>query len=415
MTTGLSLFSGAGGGALALTSTGHDLLACIDADKDACSTLSLNGLPVLQADVKTFDWSPFAGVDIIVGGPPCQPFSAATKGAGFSDPRDCIPDFVRAVTELRPRVFVMENVRGLLSKKHAGYLDLVVSSFPSEYHIDYKVLNAADYGVPQARQRVFVIGRLYSDPVWPVPTHTKDGTPRWVSLAEGLDITEGPDWIFTRPSTTIVGSFRPEVLAAPGWRKKGDPPRQDTPNSFVATQAQRAVLQAFPRGWRFAGSKTSVDKQLGNACPPPLLQAVITAQETFEQVHAAQFQLAVRNAWRDRKGPVTVGSQLGDHTLDDLRGKRCFLTADHLTGFALDDGDLQNVFNVGPQGRGAAAVAHAVAQGAVTLDCFEPFLPDWYGRQGWTVERYEDNWTPGGPRVAYMTHPPVAESIRKAA
>ena len=86
-----------------------------------------------------------------------------------------------------------------------------------------------------------------------------------------------PAWAHERPSTTIVGSFRPEVISGPGYRTKGGPSRQNAPGSVLTTVPQRAVLQGYPADFAFAGSKSKVDLQLGNAVPPPLALAVLQA------------------------------------------------------------------------------------------------------------------------------------------
>lgn len=85
-----------------------------------------------------------------------------------------------------------------------------------------------------------------------------------------------PAWTHTRPSTTVVGSFRPEVIAGPGYRKAGDGPRQNAAGSVITTVAQRAVLQSFPADFEFSGAKGKVDLQLGNAVPPAVAVAVLS-------------------------------------------------------------------------------------------------------------------------------------------
>lgn len=442
MPRALSLFAGAGGGAEAARRAGYSVLA-VERDRDACETLSLNGFDVLRADIKTFDFTILRGLDLLIGGPPCQPFSQGGKNGGQEDKRDCIPDFMRAVKHTRPRVFVMENVRGLTFAKHAEYLQWVLSSFPGEYQLDYRILNAADYGVPQTRQRLFLVGRRDGHaPAWPVQTHSKDaheGTKPWVTMAEALSwgLTQRPaltitaggaetggidplmtggsgarrsyaeamrdpsSWIHKRPATTIVGSFNPEVVAAPGYRTKGGPSRQNAPGSVSVSVSEAAALQGYPAGWHFAGSETSQRKQIGNACPPAFIGSVIEAQIAWEQVSPELFtQILRRCAWDRPKGDTTVGAMLDDTVAETTR---CYVSQEGRTGFGItESGDLTCLFNIGPAGRGQAAVAKAIELGARTLNCFEPFLPAYYERLGWHVERWEDNWTPGGPRVAYM-------------
>ena len=432
----VSTFSGMGGGALAAARSGYQV-KCFDFDSDAHATLIANGQSAVCSDIKDVNWAPYSGADLVVGGPPCQSFSAAGLQAGESDPRNAIPAFVDVVRAVRPRVFVMENVRGLTFQKHRDFLNAVYESFEDlGYSVDRRVLNAADYGVPQTRQRVFVVGRLDGPVVWPLSTHAKDaagGLKPWVTMAEalGYGMTERPSytvtgggtetggaevfgpgarkgmseaaWAWDRPATTVVGSFGADVIAGPGYRTTGGASRQNAQGSVKVSHADRLILQAFPTNWKLKGSKTSIDRQLGNACPPALLQAVITAQVEITEVPADTFKRAVDVAL----GYERIAAMLSTYTIEEFKEKRCFLSPDLLTGFVIDnDGDFGNLFNIGPSGRGVGAVAAAVRQGARTLDCFEPYLPVWYGRQGWQITHTEPNWTPGGPAVAYMEYAP---------
>lgn len=134
----------------------------------------------------------------------------------------------------------------------------------------------------------------------------------------------------------------------------------------------------------------------------------MTQSSPFREASPARYLAALAGALEATKGEVTVASMLGEYTESGLAGARCFLSDDGATGFVIDGADLQGLYNVGPAGRGSLAVQHAIRNGARTLDCFEPFLPAYYGAHGFVTDRYEDNWTPGGPRVAYMTFSPVA-------
>lgn len=400
----ISTFSGMGGGALAAARSGYDV-TCFDFDADAVATLKANGYATHQADVNEVNWSRHNGADLLVGGPPCQSFSQAGKQGGETDPRNAIPAFVRAVDHIRPRLFVMENVRALTFQKNRPYLESVVADFEKlGYIVDWRVLNAADFGVPQTRQRVFIVGRRDNvEPVWPLATHGKvpaDDVEPWVSLEwAGIEVPDGPEyeWAKTRPATTVVGSFGADVIAGPGYRTKGGPSRQNAPGSITVSHADRLLLQGFPSNWQITGSKTSIDRQLGNACPPALLQAVITANVDFDDVYESTFRVALDRARRNKRVDAALGR------IEELSAPVFYLSSDQFTGFAIgSDGTLGLLFNVGPAGRGVGAVSRAVVEGARRLDCFDPWLPVWYERQGWRVTHREDNWTSGGPAVAYM-------------
>lgn len=212
----IELFAGAGG--LALGFSGNDVRhrAVVEWNTHACNTIRHNKQhqvapishwpDVTEGDVKHFKYDAFEGIDLITGGPPCQPFSMGGKHGGFLDERDMFPQAVRAVREARPRAFVFENVQGLTRAAFADYFDYIVLQleFPSltakpkeqwgdhlarlrkwknkpgavsEYRVTFKLVNAANYGVPQKRMRVFFVGfRADEDKLWTPPdeTHSAD-------------------------------------------------------------------------------------------------------------------------------------------------------------------------------------------------------------------------------------------------
>lgn len=314
----VTLFSGLGGSSEACRSLGFEVFP-FDFMPEAVATLKANGFEhATQADVRDINWEAWKFgrvVEILEGGPPCQPFSQAHDGLGRYDERDMIPEFIRAVAQLTPKVFVMEEVQTLAWKKHADYLARVISDLETiGYRVEARVLNAAHYGIPQARKRLFLVGvrediaqgweRLYAEwpsifgnhPVinWP---DIEDYEPVTMAQALGWDRTvcyernlavpdprahvlyEGPGslaaWPMQRASTTVVGSFRPEVQAAPGYRKAGDGPRQAAPGSVVTTLEERLVLQGMPRDWVVCGSQSKRDLQVGNSVPMPLMRDLI--------------------------------------------------------------------------------------------------------------------------------------------
>jgi DNA (cytosine-5)-methyltransferase 1 len=206
----LELFSGAGGLALGLEEAGFDHKALVEWDEDSCNTMKLNksaeGWQVYQMDVRNFDYTPYEDkIDLIAGGPPCQPFSLGGKHQAFLDERDMFPQAIRSIREVRPKAFIFENVKGLTRpsfskyfefiRLHLTYPELVAKKNEDwlehlerleNYHtkgkvrgLSYKVvarvLNAADYGVPQRRERVFIVGfRSDINVEWhyPSPTHS---------------------------------------------------------------------------------------------------------------------------------------------------------------------------------------------------------------------------------------------------
>lgn len=192
----IELFAGAGG--LALGFSRHEVThrAIVEWNTHACNTLRLNKAKnvepvahwpdVTEVDVRRFDYSSFQNIDLISGGPPCQPFSLGGKHEGFLDVRDMFPQAIRAVRETRPRAFVFENVQGLTRAAFSDYFNYILlqltfpslsahegeewlvhlsrlmehkaAGAPKEYDVEWKLVNAANYGVPQKRMRVFFVG-----------------------------------------------------------------------------------------------------------------------------------------------------------------------------------------------------------------------------------------------------------------
>lgn len=184
----LDLFAGGGGLSLASQNAGFRSKAIFEVDKHACEvmrnnfTSQDNDLEIFSGDIRSHnlkkDLRHLEGVELIVGGPPCQPFSIGGKKNGFEDPRDMFPSAIKFVNYFSPKAFVFENVPGLVSPKFSDYLNKLQKKLKSAgdgYDIHLKVLNAADYGVPQYRKRLFIVGlkrSLNAQWRWPIVTHS---------------------------------------------------------------------------------------------------------------------------------------------------------------------------------------------------------------------------------------------------
>ncbi|HED2335722.1 TPA: DNA cytosine methyltransferase [Serratia liquefaciens] len=222
----IDLFSGAGGFSLAALDLGIEILAAIELDKDACDTYRKNliqkrenSIKLLNKDIMTISPDELMDslqlkekeLDLIIGGPPCQGFSShRIKNAGVNDPRNELLiryyDFVKI---FQPKMFLVENVPGLLWEKHKDYLNNFKRlAANSGYNILGPLkLNAKDYGVPQNRNRVFILGLRddisISEGDWPPsPTHFKDKKPYWVNASE---IFEKPTPSIIEKITTVLG------------------------------------------------------------------------------------------------------------------------------------------------------------------------------------------------------------------
>ncbi|MGB8416770.1 DNA cytosine methyltransferase [Paraburkholderia sp.] len=189
--TCVELFAGCGGMAKGLENAGFHHLVMAEFNAAACETLRANYLGsndsesphILEADVRTVDWTSYLGVDLVAGGPPCQPFSNGGRAAGPEDARDMWPEAIRAVREMQPRAFLFENVKGLLRPAFSEYFSQILrcleqggfeeSRDTASYHVAVTRVNAADYGAPQKRERVLIAGlRLDCGTLSPFPAKT---------------------------------------------------------------------------------------------------------------------------------------------------------------------------------------------------------------------------------------------------
>lgn len=342
----ISLFSGAMGLDLGFMDCGIQIALANDIDRESFRTVNSNlpDLKFLNEDIdkiepevliKAAGVSP-SEVDILIGGPPCQPFSPAGRRAGLNDPRASpLKYFIRAIREVRPAAFVMEEVPGLLSSrlKHFPYYDKYKRKPDAEeergsafrvvkdmldstgYRYAYSVLNAADYGAPQVRERLIFIGMRDGTPSFPEPTHSGDGSTGrqpWVTfweVAKGLKYTNdkplrpedrkymsyvppGGNW--TQMPDEIAAEAMGRTMASEGGRTgfyRRIP--WDEPSPTVVTSpsqrgtylvhphydrflslAEYKVLQGFPVGWKITGSVDAKYRLIGNAVPVHLSNAL---------------------------------------------------------------------------------------------------------------------------------------------
>lgn len=354
----IELFSGAGGLALGLEKAGFDTVAHFEWNPDACATLRRNrpDWRVIEGDVRDAKFAQYGPVDLVAGGPPCQPFSMGGKAKGYDDTRDMFPQAVRAVRELRPKAFIFENVRGLLRPAFGNYVEFIrlQLTYPAvplldahwevnlarlqkfhtsknaaktlRYKLAVHLADAADYGVPQHRHRVFFIGfreDVNSDWSFPAPTHS----------GESLDYAQtvsGAYWRdhAMRPPMKLTGDLLPDApTALARWRTVRDalaglpdPQKRhaipghvfqpgarsypghtgspiDEPSKALKagdhgvpggenmirfrddsirylTIREAARVQTFPDDWQLEGSWTEAMRQIGNAVPVDLAFAV---------------------------------------------------------------------------------------------------------------------------------------------
>lgn len=306
--TCISLFSGGGGLDLGFERAGYSHQASFEL-LDVCGETLRRNRPrwnifsgMVEGDVTQRSFAAYRGIDVVHGGPPCQPFSTAGKQAGEDDPRNMWSQFVRCVRQTRPRAFIAENVPGLLDQKFEPFVRKnILVPLEDQYTIFRFKLAAHDFGVPQARKRVFFVGfRAKRDAarfVIPEPTHGDVATlfgpllPRNTArLSLGLPET-GFDQMaptlrsgFTGPrKTTGVVNSKASLKT---WHSLGIWPSgvQSTrvlADAFTPENGQLrlsvadcAVLQGFPEAWEFSGAVYQVLGQIGNSVCPPVAYTV---------------------------------------------------------------------------------------------------------------------------------------------
>lgn len=315
----VSLFSGGGGLDLGFESAGFEPAVCLDSDPVACDTLRHNrpAWNVVCADIREFDATKYAGAELVVGGPPCQGFSTAGKGDP-ADPRNFLwQEYFRVVDEVQPQAIVLENVSALSHKRNGDHLTGIIRALEEQgFNFSLGVLNAADFGVPQNRRRLIVIGIRGGLARLPVPN--PDQRPRTVNDAI-LDLESLPDapafnhvanihaphvvqrWSRLEPGQSdpnyrrgrLDGS-KPSVTirAGGGYGPKGNhlggfhpPIHPRLPRQLTVREAAR--LQSFPDSWFFCGPKTIQGRQVGNAVPVGLAAAIArTVRELIDGVPA---------------------------------------------------------------------------------------------------------------------------------
>lgn len=326
----LSLFSGAGGLDIGFHKAGFRIVACVEKEASFCQTLQLNldhylekNCKILNQDIQQLQPNeiPAKQIDFIIGGPPCQSFSAIGRRAGgidgIQDERGSLFEYYcRLVQHYQPKGFLFENVRGILGANQGKDWQLIVDAFAQlGYQLFYRVLDCADYGVPQHRERLILVGTKQSDFKFPRPTHGTDslGQKPYVSALSAIRDLQDPE----EPMHTYSGKYGKLLEEVPpgmnyhyftremgypnpifAWRSrfsdflyKAEPekpvrtivaqmgaysgPFHWKNRKFTLPEFKR--LQTFPDDYEFFGSLNIVLKQLGNSVPPTFAEQLAKA------------------------------------------------------------------------------------------------------------------------------------------
>ena len=302
---GLSLFSGGGGMDIGFDRAGFEHVASYEIMEGATNVLKLahpewSIFGGEQGDVRKVDWRKYRNkVDVLHGGPPCQPFSHAGRQNGAADIRDMIPELVRAVKAIKPRAFVCENVNGLTAKRFVQYVEETIHApLRTSYTILQFTLNAADFGVPQRRRRVFFVGFASQDDASrfeiPGPTHIHDideyngNLPRTMGVREALGLPKAEyDGLAPTLRSGLTGprhttSVLSSVSAMKEWSRMGVWPNgvaADRPSAsaYVAKNGNYRlsiddclILQGFPVDWPVGRPVYLALGLIGNSVAPPM-------------------------------------------------------------------------------------------------------------------------------------------------
>jgi DNA (cytosine-5)-methyltransferase 1 len=333
----VSLYSGAGGLDLGFEAAGFGVQAAVEFDRWSCETLRRNrNWKIFEEDIHNVVSDDLGSADVLIGGPPCQPFSKSAYWAKgdtkrLNDPRaDTLTAYLRVLRDTQPRAFLLENVVGLTFKQKDEGLRLLESTVAAindeigtKYTFQWKVLNAADYGVPQMRERVIIVGaRDGRQFQFPTPTHSDPAklesdllgptaTP-WTTAWDAIGDLEESE---TQPDLCVRGRWGDLLPSIPEgenylWhtdRKGGQPLfgwrrrfwtfllklAKDRPSWTVQSQPGSATgpfhwknrrlsmrelcrIQTFPDNYVVVGSQTEVQRQLGNAVPSLLAEVLAT-------------------------------------------------------------------------------------------------------------------------------------------
>jgi DNA (cytosine-5)-methyltransferase 1 len=295
----VSLFSGAGGLDLGFIQAGNRIVWANDIYSDAVKTYRRNiGSHIVEGDINAIPSEQVPDCDVVIGGFPCQGFSVANTKRSVTDERNGLyKQMLRVIKDKKPLFFLAENVKGVLNLDQGKVIQMILNDFRNlGYAVKYQLLNAADYGVPQLRQRVIIAGVRHNvdfEYTYPEKEYSENGgggIKRWVSVKDALKNLPDPD----KPNDVLNHEYSKYKLRFNGYlgHRMIDPDkpaptvtaRGDDKGGVVVlhhynnkrrmTCRELAIVQTFPMDFVFEGTRSSVYRQIANAVPPLLAFAV---------------------------------------------------------------------------------------------------------------------------------------------
>lgn len=309
----LDLFAGCGGLSLGFEAAGFRTIG-YEMVSEAVETYNRNlvGDCFNQFLTVGFEYPEADNIDIVIGGPPCQPFSRFGNQLGMEDARDGFPIFIDAVKRLQPKVFLFENVANILGR-HRWYLDLVVDSLRNlDYIVEFRVLNAKDYGVPQNRERLICVGHRS---MFHYPAPEKEMRTVGEAIGDTMNSPEPVNKILTARQDEYIAVYeRKSHCVNPRDLYPHKPARTITCRNLAGatsdmqrvrlddgrrrrlTDREAARLQSFPDWFEFAGNETRRYYQIGNAVPPLLAYKIaLQVKETYHKTMLSEFEISEYN------------------------------------------------------------------------------------------------------------------------
>ena len=298
----LDLFAGCGGLSLGFEAAGFETIGyeCVEAAAETYNK-NLKGHCFCDMLEVGYNYPDMDKIDIVIGGPPCQPFSRIGSQKGMEDARDGFPIFIDAVKRIQPKVFLFENVQNILGR-HKWYLDLILEELRNlGYIVEYRVLNAVNYGVPQNRERLITVG-YKSSFKYPIQEQKKVTVGEAIGDLMGL-FDENSKFLTPNQDRYIAAYEAKSCCIKPRDLYPDKPARTLTCRNLAGatsdmhrvrladgrrrriTQREAGRLQSFPDWFEFCGNETKQFTQIGNAVPPLLAYKLALAiKEAYNAV-----------------------------------------------------------------------------------------------------------------------------------